>query len=400
MNIKPLVAVLFLVAALANLNGLALYPFLTSIASDFDTSVAVIGQATTIALIAGAIIGLVVGPLADRFGHRRFLIVGMMLMSLSCAGTALASSYEMLLAVRFPGGLATGIMMGIGTSIATTRLVEAERRSAIGWIVSGAALGAASGPPIMALIAGSSDWRVSFGFLATAPIVLAIACLRIISPDAATAVATSSIIQSLADYRGVLSDRRSVLLLAGMFFWAVPVVGGSTYFGAYLIEAHGFSVTGAGFGYMWAASWMMVGPRLGIRLLEIIDLYSLIVIAGISLTVTTSLLFWMPLGLPWIAVFMALWPLNFGLGNAMITSAISEAAPAGQGTAMMARQFSWAVGGATSVAAGGALISVGGYTLFGLAAAFSALVVTVLVGLASRPRSVEPQPATAPASSG
>jgi MFS transporter, DHA1 family, multidrug resistance protein len=396
MRIKPLVAVLFLVAAIANLNGLSLYPFLSSIAAEFETSVSVIGQATTIALIAGALIGLVVGPLSDRFGHRRFLILGMLLMTVSCAGTALATSFEMLLAVRFPGGLATGIMMGIGTSIATTRLAEANRRSAIGWIVSGAALGAAAGPPLMALIAAGNGWRVSFGCLAIAPIILSLVSLRVIGPDGPAPESPISILESLSDYGGILADRRSVLLQAGTFFWAVPVTGGSTYFGAYLIEVHSFSVTGVGFGYMWAASWMMVGPRVGVRLLDAVDLYTLITIAGVSLTVTTFLLFWMPIGLPWILLFMALWPLNFGLGNALITTAISEAARSGQGTAMMAWQFSRAIGGAASVALGGVAIAVGGYALFGLVAGLSALTAAALVNVAARASRVDPQATPTP----
>jgi MFS transporter, DHA1 family, multidrug resistance protein len=398
MRIKPLVAVLFLVASLANLNGLSLYPFFSSIAAEFETSVSMVGQATTIALIAGALIGLVVGPLSDRFGHRRFLILGMVLMTVSCAGTALATSFEMLLAVRFPGGLTTGIMMGIGTSIATTRLAEADRRSAIGWIVSGAALGAAAGPPLMALIAAGHGWRVSFGSLAIAPIMLAILSLRVIGPDRPATESPISILDTLSDYGSILADRRSVLLQAGTFFWAVPVVSGSAYLGAYLIEVHGLSLTGVGFGYMWAASWMMVGPRVGIRLLDTVDLYTLITIAGASLTVTTFLLFWMPIGLPWIVLFMALWPLNFGLGNALITSAISEAARSGQGTAMMARQFSWAIGGAASVALGGGVIAVGGYPLFGLVAGLSALAAAALVNAAARASRVDPQaaPTTTP----
>jgi hypothetical protein len=43
------------------------------------------------------------------------------------------------------------LVVGIGLSLATTRLVGDKRRSAVGWIASGAALGAALGGVLIAV---------------------------------------------------------------------------------------------------------------------------------------------------------------------------------------------------------------------------------------------------------
>jgi predicted MFS family arabinose efflux permease len=385
MNSRVMIMVLFVVAAFSNLSGLSLYPFLSSIAEEFGSSVAVIGQAITITLIGGALVGLVAGPLADHYGQRRLIILGALLMSLSGAGTAMASSYEWLLVARFPAGLATGIMMGIGLSLATTRLVGDERRSAVGWIATGSAFGAVVGPPLMTTLADIGSWRTGFWFHAIAPLLLAFICFRVISVDITRPATPFPLLKTILDYQDVLADRRSLLLQCGMLFWAVPTMAGSGYLGAYLIQNHGFTLSGVGFGYMWAASWLMVGSRVGVRLLNYLELYRLIIVLSLVMATASTVLFWMPLGMPWILLFMMIWTLNMGIGTPVITNAISEAARTGQGTAMMARQFTWTSGGAIGAALGGVLIATGGYALFGFIIGLACFVVIGAVLMAARP---------------
>lgn len=390
MRTRFLIVILFFVATLANMNGLALYPFLPSIADEFGLSVSVVGQAMTISLLGGAIIGLVAGPLADHYGQRRFIILGTLLMAVSGMGTALAGNYEVLLVARFPAGVASGILMGIGLSLATTRLAGRERRSAVGWIASGSALGAVIGPPLMTTLAELGTWRTGFWILAFAPVPLALISIRVIAADQTHPTTTFRLLKTISDYRSVFSDRRSLLLQGGMLLWAIPTVAGSGYLGAYLIQVHDFSVPGVGLGYMWAAAWLMAGPRVGIWLLNYFELYTVLIISGLMMAATTMTLFWLPLGLPWILLVMMVWTIAMGSGTPLMTSAISEATRAGQSTAMMARQFNWTVGGAAGVAIGGIVIAAGGYSLFGFVSGGCALVFVAVVHAAASPVPAEP----------
>ena len=78
-------------AAIAGqLSNAQFAPFISEIASDLGRTTPVIGQAATVYLIAAAVAGLVVGPLADRYGHRRALVVGLSLSALSAIGGLLA----------------------------------------------------------------------------------------------------------------------------------------------------------------------------------------------------------------------------------------------------------------------------------------------------------------------
>jgi predicted MFS family arabinose efflux permease len=393
MNTRYLIVALFFVAAFSNMNGIALFPFLPTIADELNVSVSVVGQAVTAALVVGAIVGLVAGPLADHYGRRRFVLIGAIIMSISSAGTALATSYEALVLARVAGGLAMGMMGGIGMSIATSRLVGDARRSALGWIGAGAASGAVVGPPFVTFIAELSTWRTGFWILAAAPLLLMAVSYRSIGADVSPGKTGFSILQVVSDYQQILRDRRSVLLQIATLCWCIPWLGGSAYLGSYLIQDHGFSVSGAGYGYMWAAFWFMVGPRVGIRLLRWLDLYPLLFASGLVMAISTIGLFSIGPQMPWLLVFMLVWPLNAGIGMPLINSAVAEAAQTGQSTAMMARQFSWTLGGAIGVAFGGGLIAIGGYALYGVGTGAFAIVVSILVLLAARPHlapTVEP----------
>ncbi|MDP8921907.1 MAG: MFS transporter, partial [Chloroflexota bacterium] len=79
------------------LSTLALSPFLPFIASELDTSVTLLGQVPALLMLAAAAFGLVVGPIADRVGHRTTLVVGLVAAALGALGTALAMDVVMLL---------------------------------------------------------------------------------------------------------------------------------------------------------------------------------------------------------------------------------------------------------------------------------------------------------------
>jgi predicted MFS family arabinose efflux permease len=72
-------AILALIVAsfLGALTGVSLGSFLAVIARDLETTVPLLGQTATASLLCAAFLGLAVGPVADRYGRRRLLLVGL-----------------------------------------------------------------------------------------------------------------------------------------------------------------------------------------------------------------------------------------------------------------------------------------------------------------------------------
>lgn len=137
-------------------------PVLPQLAQNIGTSDA-LAQATMSVCMIGLGIGqLITGPLSDRFGRKRPLVIGVMLFTLFSALCAIAPSIELLLVARLLQGLAGSAGVVISMAIARDLFegVALSRMLSLLVLVSAAA-------PIIAPIIGGQlarfmDWRGIF----------------------------------------------------------------------------------------------------------------------------------------------------------------------------------------------------------------------------------------------
>ena len=107
-------------------------------------------------------LGIVSGPLADRFGSRRLAVAGMMLTGL---GLAVASAARSLLEVYVAYGL--GVGLGVGCAYvpaigAVQRWFVRRRGFASGLAVSGIGVGTLVMPPLASLLIEMLGWRGAY----------------------------------------------------------------------------------------------------------------------------------------------------------------------------------------------------------------------------------------------
>jgi MFS family permease len=117
-------------------------------------------------------LGIVSGPLADRFGSRPFAVAGMILTGL---GLAAASAAENLLQVYLAYGL--GVGLGVGCAYvpaigAVQRWFIRRRGFASGLAVSGIGVGTLVMPPLASLLIGMLGWRGAYLALGALAVVL------------------------------------------------------------------------------------------------------------------------------------------------------------------------------------------------------------------------------------
>ena len=112
------VATLVLTAFRGALNVVVLGPFLPAISGELGVGVPLLGQAPALSNLLAALLGLGIGPLADRYGHRRALVVGLLAIAAGGLGTALASSYVVLLLGVLLSAPGRSIAMPIAQAIA------------------------------------------------------------------------------------------------------------------------------------------------------------------------------------------------------------------------------------------------------------------------------------------
>jgi DHA1 family bicyclomycin/chloramphenicol resistance-like MFS transporter len=152
-------------------------PALPQLAADLRVPEAY-AQLTLSACMVGLALGqLLVGPVTDRVGRRWPLLVGVALFAVTAALCAFAPSIEVLLALRFLGGLAGGAGLVIARAMVRDLYDggAAARVFALLMVVSGTA--PIAGPVLGGQLLHVTDWRGVFGALAVIGAVLFVAAL-------------------------------------------------------------------------------------------------------------------------------------------------------------------------------------------------------------------------------
>ena len=137
------------------LNFLGITPFYPFIAEDLDTPVALLGQITALIAIISIPVGIITGPVADRFGYRKVLLGGILTLTMGSLIVALAPSYKLLLMLVPFGAVSQATVRPLSIAIAGAHLAEEDRRRAVGLATVGMSTAGVVGIPILTLIGGS-----------------------------------------------------------------------------------------------------------------------------------------------------------------------------------------------------------------------------------------------------
>lgn len=274
-------------------------PALPQLADDLRTSVSSSQLSITACLLGLAVGQLVAGPLSDRFGRRRPLIVGLTLYALTSAACAFAPSISALLLLRLLQGLAGAAGLVIARAVARdlysgTLLVIFFSRLIL---ISGLA-------PVIAPVLGGQlsrvmSWRGMFLVLAGFGLVLLLAGLFGLQETLPRERRTAGGVRTtLRGFRTLLKDRLFVgaalssgLVGASMFAY----IAGATFV---LQRIYGMSAPGFSFVFAVNSLGIMAMGQLGgglarrwspVRVLALGLLLNLVGATAVALTVLTHL---------------------------------------------------------------------------------------------------------------
>lgn len=139
---------------------------------EFAASRASVSAVFSIAGFLYFALGVVSGPLSDRWGARRLIVGGMIVLA---AGLALAAAARSLTQVYVAYGLGVGLGVGLAYAPAlgaVQRWFVARRGLASGLAVSGIGVGTLVLPPLAAALAQSVGWRGAYLVLAVLALVV------------------------------------------------------------------------------------------------------------------------------------------------------------------------------------------------------------------------------------
>jgi MFS family permease len=157
--------------------------FVESLQRDFAASRGSVSLVFSLAGFLYFALGMVSGPLADRWGSRRLSAAGMLLVGL---GLCVAGMARALWEVYVAYGL--GVGLGIGCSYvpalgAVQRWFVKRRGFASGVAVSGIGVGTLVMPPLAALLIGTLGWRHAYLVLGVLAAVVGVGMALLIEND-------------------------------------------------------------------------------------------------------------------------------------------------------------------------------------------------------------------------
>ena len=356
-------AVLCTASFLSALNFFATSPFYPEIADDLGTSVPLLGQATTLMILVSVVCGIVVGPLADRYGFRWPLVVGVLAIAVNLIGTGLAPAYAALLGLSLAGGLADAVVFGLPLAVAGSLFSGDAQRRAMTWIIGSMSIAPTVGVPAMTALGDAAGWRKAL--LVTGGLTLGAAWLTAVSlpRDHVHAASRLRAREVVAAYAPLLRHRGIMVLYISTALRGITWFGLLTYLGAFLKEEIGLSTSQAGLVYAATGSGYLLGGVVSSRL-QFASPRALLIAAYLIAGITVGVL--LLASSVWVAVALltvtSVASFTGGLAQATL---LTRDTPAGSGTTMVLNGSVMNLGAAVGAAVGGGLLALGGYQALG-----------------------------------
>jgi len=220
----PLTLLLTALSAIGQLSISMYAPSMPAIGVDLETSAGMVQVTLSAFLFTFAAAQLVYGPLSDRFGRRRILLVGLVLFVAGSVACALAPTIETLIAGR--ALQAIGACAGASVSRAVVRdLFERDEATRVMAAMTMAfTVAPAVGPILGGYLQAAFDWHAVFAFLALLGAgLLAIANVRLPETNTRRDPLATRPDRVVATYAGLLINRAflayvlpSVAMIGGM----------------------------------------------------------------------------------------------------------------------------------------------------------------------------------------
>jgi predicted MFS family arabinose efflux permease len=195
-----------------------LSPILPMIGDQLQIADAVLGTLVSVYSIMVGIFAILAGPVSDKVGRRRILILGCATMTLALTLHGFVTGYYSFVAVRIFAGCAGGILSGAAVSYIGDYFPYERRGWATGWVMSGAAFGQIVGIPLGIVMASRWGFRSPFYmFAVTMALTVLLLVFQVPQPDVQRTRHRLSVGKAASDYLAMLR-RPEVAWAAAAFF--------------------------------------------------------------------------------------------------------------------------------------------------------------------------------------
>lgn len=310
-NLKMTVPLLALLSAFPPLTTDMILPAIPSLAKSWNVSLSLINLNLVFFFVTYGLFLLFYGPISDRFGRRRPLLVGIAVYIVTSLLGAFVSSAPMLIGTRILQ--AAGAAAGSSISMAMTKdiFIGQERERILAYIAVIMGLAPMLAPVIGGWILLYLSWHWIFLMEAFMGIVAMFGVLRF--PETLTVVSEAPLSQAMNTYGRLLlnpSYMIMVLVMSVSFFPLFSFIAGSS---AIYINEFGLSEQKYSYFFAFNALALMIGAFSCLRLIRSVNSKHLMTIGFAGVFLGGIFLLFMGQHGPW-SFALPMFMVSFSLG--------------------------------------------------------------------------------------
>src|SRR5438067_3557118 len=162
--------------------GIVMAPVLTQIAAEFNITTGTAGLVVAAYGAPGIVVAVLTGPYSDRFGRKRFLVMGSLIMGVFTLLSAFATSFAVLVAMRIIAGIGGSVIFPNTTATVGDNFAYRDRGPAMGAVIGMNTMDGVIGVPLAGVLAEATSWRVSVGLVGVLSIAAALLLLWKLRP--------------------------------------------------------------------------------------------------------------------------------------------------------------------------------------------------------------------------
>jgi predicted MFS family arabinose efflux permease len=205
------------------------------------TSMIAVNQAT-------GVMGILVGPLADRFGYRLMMMIGMAMLVIAMFAAGILPYYAVILAALFVAGLGKNMFDPAVQAYAGERISFARRGLVIGVLEISWAGSFLLGIPLMGFLIDRFGWRSPFFALAALGLVGMISLYIVLGVKTQIRTRRSSGQSVWIAWRQISKEKAALGALACSFFIGIANDNLFVIYGVWLEQSFHLSVIALGLG--------------------------------------------------------------------------------------------------------------------------------------------------------
>ncbi len=195
---------------------------------------------------ATSLLGIFFGPMADRFGYRKMMVFGLVMLTVGMFAGGFFPLYGVILVTLFLAGLGKIVFDPAVQAYVSERVPYNRRATAIGFLEISWAGSTLLGIPLIALLIDNVGWRSPFFAMGAIGLVGIIALVVLFPPDERLIAKPRRSLSVKKVLPLIVQDKASLGTLAYVFFFSAAIDNLFVVYGAWLEKAFSVSIVTLG----------------------------------------------------------------------------------------------------------------------------------------------------------